>query len=183
MAREDRDLISGWAHDIEGPAIDAGCGPGHWTDFLHQRGVVVEGVDMVDAFITDATHRFPEVPFRVGTLEALPANDGELGAILSWYSLIHTPPARLHVALKEFARCIRPGGSLLLGFFEGDHVEAFDHAVITAHFWPVPLMQNQLTAAGFDVIETHSRTDPGQRPHAAILATRRADETPHRRIG
>ena len=173
MAEEDQDLISGWARDIDGPTIDAGCGPGHWTKFLHDHGVAAEGIDMVSEFIDHATARFPEVPFRVATLEALPADDGALAAILSWYSLIHTPPHDVPAVLSEFARCIEPDGSLLLGFFEGEQITAFDHAVVTAYFWPVPLMRDELTAAGFEIVETHTRADPGKRPHAAIIARRR----------
>lgn len=174
MAEEDRNLIAGWARDIGGPTIDAGCGPGHWTKFLHDHGVSVEGIDIVSEFIDGATARFPEVPFRVATLEALPAGDGALAAILSWYSLVHTPPDDVPALLNEFARCIRPEGTLLLGFFEGGQVEAFDHAVVTAYYWPVPLMQDELAAAGFEIVETHTRVDPGQRPHAAIIARRRS---------
>lgn len=177
-AEEDQKLISGWARDIGGPTIDAGCGPGHWTKFLRDHGVAAEGIDMVSEFIDEATARFPEIPFRVATLEALPAGDGALAAILSWYSLIHTPPHDVPAVLSEFARCIQPGGSLLLGFFEGEQIASFDHAVVTAYFWPVPNMQDELAAAGFDVVETRTRTDPGQRPHAAIIARRRTSSIP-----
>ena len=178
MAEEDQNLISGWARDIGGPTLDAGCGPGHWTKFLHDHGVAVEGIDMVSEFIDGATARFPEVPFRVAMLEALPADDGALAAILSWYSLIHTPPNDVPALLNEFARCIRPGGTLLLGFFEDGQIEAFDHAVVTAYYWPVPLMHDALAAAGFEMVETHTRTDPGRRPHAAIIARRRRSQLP-----
>ncbi|AWB86638.1 class I SAM-dependent methyltransferase [Mycetocola zhujimingii] len=174
MAEGDRNLIAGWARDVDGPTIDAGCGPGHWTKFLHDHGVAVEGIDMVSEFIDGAAARFPEVPFRVATLEALPADDAALAGILSWYSLIHTPPADVPALLTEFARCIRSEGTLLLGFFEAGQIEAFGHAVVTAYYWPVPLMQDELAAAGFEIVETHTRVDPGQRPHAAIIARRRS---------
>jgi ubiquinone/menaquinone biosynthesis C-methylase UbiE len=173
MAQEDQKLISVWAREIGSPTIDAGCGPGHWTKLLHDHGVAVEGIDMVSEFIVSASARFPEVPFRVATLEALPADDGALAAVLSWYSIIHTPPHDVPAVLNEFARCIRPDGSLLLGFFDGEQVEAFDHAVVTAYYWPTSAMHRELIAAGFDIVQTHTRSDPGQRPHAAIIARRR----------
>ncbi|TFD35916.1 class I SAM-dependent methyltransferase [Cryobacterium sp. TMT1-19] len=173
MPPEDRKLISVWARHIGGPMIDAGCGPGHWTKLLHDHGVAVEGIDMVNEFIESASARFPEVSFRVATLEALPADDGTLAAVLSWYSIIHTPPHDVSAVLNEFARCIRPDGTLLLGFFEGEQIEAFDHAIVTAYYWPVWVMHDELAAAGFDIVETHTRADPRQRPHAAIIARRR----------
>jgi hypothetical protein len=62
---------------------------------------------------------------------------------------------------------------MLLGFFEGDAVEAFDHAVVTAYRWPVASLVALLDEAGFDVVDVHTRTDPGHRPHGAISAMRR----------
>ena len=61
----DRQRIERGAERIDGPVIDVGCGPGHWTDFLHRRGVSVQGVDLVPEFIDSARERFPGVSFRV----------------------------------------------------------------------------------------------------------------------
>src|ERR1700712_3315408 len=71
MPPEDRELLASWSLDITGPVIDAGCGPGHWTAFLHERGAAVEGVDLVPEFIANAKQRFPHLPFRVGDLDDL----------------------------------------------------------------------------------------------------------------
>ncbi|WDF31984.1 hypothetical protein PTW37_08775 [Arthrobacter agilis] len=92
--------------------------------------------------------------------------------ILSWYSLIHHEPSTIRIPLLEFARALRPGGALLLGFFECAVIEKFAHAVAPAYGWPVSDLTDELTSAGFDVIETHARTAIGQRPHAAIIAQR-----------
>lgn len=35
----DVQLVTSWADRITGPAIDAGCGPGHWTAHLAARGL------------------------------------------------------------------------------------------------------------------------------------------------
>lgn len=59
-----------------------------------------------------------------------------------------------------------------LGFFEGPRIEPFDHAVVTAYFWPIDAMEQELTRAGFEIVDTHARTDQGSRPHGAILARR-----------
>ncbi|MBC7596620.1 MAG: class I SAM-dependent methyltransferase [Kineosporiaceae bacterium] len=168
----DQQLVAQWACDVRGAVIDAGCGPGHWTDFLKNRGVDAEGVDQVQAFIGRARKRFPAVPFRVASLGDLKVRDGYAAAILAWYSIIHLAPSDLPAVLSEFARCIAPGGSLLLGFFEGAAVEPFPHAVTTAYFWPIGEMSTQLETAGFHVHSVNTRTDPGERAHAAIIAHR-----------
>ena len=176
MHERDRELITRWAEPLDGPVLDAGCGPGHWSDHLRQLGHEAEGVDLTPAFVARAEERFPGVPFRVGSFDDLGVPDAGLGGILAWYSLIHLEPERVPSALDEFARCIRPGGSLLLGFFDGARVEPFPHKVVTAYFWPPSAMAERHEAAGFTVEEVHTRTDPGARPHAAIVARRTGAE-------
>lgn len=105
------------------------CGPGQWTNFIQTLGVSVEGVDLVPEFVDEARGRYPGVAFRVGCLDMLEVPDRSVAGILAWYSVIHTPPDEIDCALTEFARCIAPYGSLLLGFFEGHVIEAFPHAV------------------------------------------------------
>lgn len=173
MSHIDRERIQSWATALEGRVIDAGSGPGHWTAHLHGLGVDIEGIDMVAEFVASASARFPQVRFRQGRLEALPIKDGGVAGILSWYSVIHAAPADLPVLLAEFARCLAPGGSLLLGFFEGPRNEAFEHAVTAAYFWPVEEMTRELELAGFRVLDVSTRTDPGRRSHADISAVLR----------
>ncbi|MDH6680035.1 ubiquinone/menaquinone biosynthesis C-methylase UbiE [Rhodococcus sp. LBL1] len=115
--------------------------------------------------------QYPHLTFEVGSFEALDAATESLGGVLSWFSLIHHSPQDIQVPLAEFARVIRPGGGLLVGFFEGATIEAFDHAVTTAYRWPVAELSQELVTAGFEVIETHTRTD--NRPLGAITARRR----------
>ncbi|MBD4514950.1 methyltransferase domain-containing protein, partial [Xanthomonas citri pv. citri] len=89
------------------------------------------GIDPVPEFIDDARARFPDVAFRVGRAEALDVYDASVGGILAWYSLIHTDPSQLTAVFGEFARVLRPGGSILVGFFAGVDLTRFDHAVTT----------------------------------------------------
>ncbi|MGI9824614.1 class I SAM-dependent methyltransferase [Agromyces sp. Marseille-Q5079] len=171
----DRQLVSTWARGIDGGAIDAGCGPGHWTDFLTEHGLDARGVDLVPEFIERARREYPSVPFAVGDLNTLDCETGTIGGILSWYSLIHHEPGTIGVPLAEFHRALSPGGTLLIGFFEGAEVEQFDHAVAPAYRWPVEDLSAELQAVGFDVVESHVRKTVGQRPQAAVIARRGTD--------
>ncbi|MGW0176278.1 class I SAM-dependent methyltransferase [Rhodococcus sp. NPDC003322] len=168
----DRALVSSWAATLTGPVLDAGCGPGQWTDFLAERGLAARGIDLVPEFIDRARTQYPDLSFEVGGFEALDAATGSLGGVLSWYSLVHHSPQDIRTPMAEFARVIRPGGGLLVGFFEGETLDSFDHAVTTAHRWPAAELGRELATAGFEVVETHTRTGTGHRPHGAIAARR-----------
>lgn len=196
---DDLDFVSRWAGGLDGPVLDLGCGPGHWTAFLAGRdgaghdaaerglahgghaereragraGLDVSGVDPVPAFVRHARRTHPGVRYEVGSAEHLRAADGSIGGVLAWYSLVHHAPDGIGEPLREIERVLRPGGRLLVGFFEAPTLEPFDHAVVTAWRWPVDELAARLDAAGLTVLETTTRTDPGSRPHAALIAERR----------
>lgn len=166
----DRDLISGWADDVGGRIADVGCGPGQWTDFLHRGGHDVIGIEPVPEFVQLASAAYPAVDVISGHAHALGLPDHSIGGILAWYSLIHLTPEAIEPALAEFRRVLRPGGSLLIGFFTADAVAAFDHAVSAAWYWPADVLSARLRLAGFDVESTCTRHDPGVRAHGALTA-------------
>jgi len=172
MHESDRRTIAQWSSGLgTGPALDAGCGPGHWTAYINSLGIEIRGTDLVPEFIDDARARYPEVPFTVGSMSQLGLHDDSLRGILAWYSLIHTPNHELLAILEEFRRILIPDGRLLVGFFEGPSAEPFDHAIATAYYWSVEAMSSVLAQAGFCRFEIERRADAGHRPHAAISAT------------
>jgi len=166
----DLQLVTSWADAVTGPVLDAGCGPGHWTAHLAGRGIDARGVDQVPGFIEHARRSHPGVRVAVGRVEDLTEFSGSVGGVLAWYSLIHHDPAGLQRALAEFARVLRPGGGLLLGMVTGPVLERFDHAVVSAYRWPMEALSDKVHGAGFEVIETHTRTGIGYRPHGALVA-------------
>lgn len=171
-AAPDLMLVQRWAHSVEGRVLDVGCGPGQWTHYLAGLGVDVEGLDPVAEFIESAQATYPDERYRIGRAEALGVGDGALGGVFAWYSLIHTDPKQIDAPLDEFARCIRPRGGLVLGFFTGSELAPFEHAVTTAYCWPLDLLASKVEAAGFAVTHTESRADRPGRTLATILATR-----------
>lgn len=168
----DRAFVEAWAEHAAGALLDVGCGPGQWTAHLFRRGASIAGRDPSAAFIALARGSAPGIDFQLGTAEHLDVPDGALGGILAWYSLIHTNPALIDRPLREFARCLAPTGTLALGFFTGEHVEPFPHAIVQAYRWPAALLASRVTKAGFRVTEIVERTDVGQRPHGALVAVR-----------
>lgn len=179
---EDRELIEAWAEGLSGPVLDVGCGPGHWSAHLHGRGLEVEGVDATPEFLEHARAIAPGVPFRMGDLRQLDLADASLGGVLAWFSVIHTDPGAVPGVLRALAGALRPGGSLLLGFFSTDASSAsghtreplpFDHRVVTAWAWPVQTMVEAVEATGLDVVLQREWPTANGRRNAAIVAMRR----------
>lgn len=170
----DRQLIDSWAQRLSGRVLDAGCGPGHWTNRLAELGLDVHGIDLVPSFINHARASFAGIRFDMQSIEHIDEPDGSLGGILSWFSTIHHEPSAIGTPLAEFARTLRPSGELVLGYFDGASIDAFNHTVLRAYRWPAEELHRLLDAAGFDVIETHRRTARGARPVGAIVCEKRA---------
>lgn len=104
-------------------------------------------------------------------MKSLDVEDDAIVGILAWFSLIHLPPQDLDGVLAEFRRVMTPAGTLVVGFFEGDEVAAFDHKVVTAYRWPVDELSERLARAGFMEVEhQHRPSDGTHRPYAAITA-------------
>jgi len=70
---DDRTLIRRHLTGLPGPVLDVGCGPGHWTAYLHSLGVDATGIDMVPEFITHARATHPGPEFRLGSMTELEA--------------------------------------------------------------------------------------------------------------
>ncbi|MEV0894257.1 class I SAM-dependent methyltransferase [Promicromonospora sp. NPDC050262] len=118
---------------------DVGCGPGHVTAFLRDRGVDAFGVDLSPRLVSAAREANPGVRFDVGDmgdLGALGIEAGSLAGVVANYSVIHTPPDVLPATLAELSRVLAPGGYLLLSFQALDATDAaaepFDHKVSPA---------------------------------------------------
>jgi SAM-dependent methyltransferase len=155
-----------------GPVLDVGCGPGHLTEHLRSLGVDATGIDPVPAFITHARATYPDGRYHLGLWESLEVADHSVAGILAWFSTIHVPPQAIDGMLAGFRRAICPAGPLVLGFFDGDEVGAFDHKVTTAYRWPPDELSARLGRAGFTEVERLRRPGDGtHRPIAAIAAT------------
>jgi SAM-dependent methyltransferase len=167
------------AAGVAGPVAEAGCGPGRITAHLDRLGLPIFGVDMSPGMLAVAQGSHPGLSFVRGYLAALPVADSVLAGLVTWYSIIHTPPEQLGEVFAEFRRVLRPGGELLLAFQAGDeqvHLhQAYGHAItLDAYRLPPAWVEDQLTAAG---LITHTRIlrDPEPReptPQAFLLARR-----------
>ncbi|WP_017555984.1 class I SAM-dependent methyltransferase [Nocardiopsis baichengensis] len=160
----DRAVIAAFADLVRGagPVAELGCGPGAVTAHLRDLGLDAFGVDLSAALVAIARREYPDLRFDIGSMDALAVDDGALGGVLSWYSVIHLPPPEIPSYLAEFRRVLAPGGHLLLAFFEaeGGPVAAFDHKVATAYRWPADDLAAAAGAAGFTEVGRMLR-EPG----------------------
>ncbi|MCW3817782.1 class I SAM-dependent methyltransferase [Micromonospora sp. DR5-3] len=164
-----------------GPVVDLGCGPGHVTHWLAGRGVPAVGIDLSPGMVAQARRAYPEVEFREGDLLRLPAADGEFGAAVALYSVIHLNPDELRPALAEARRVLRPQAPLLVAVHLGDEVRHLDewwgHRVdVDFHFFAAETLLGALDDAGFTV---QARLERVSYPHEVetrrlyVLARRR----------
>lgn len=154
----DRALLAALVEQVGpgGAVADLGCGPGHVTAWLAERGVPVVGIDLSPEMVAVARREHPEVEFREGDLLRLPASDGEFGAAVALYSVIHLGPDELRSAFAEIRRVLRPGAPLLVAVHLGTEVRHLDqwwgHRVdVDFHFFEAQTLLGALTDAGFAV--------------------------------
>ena len=107
-----------------GPIADVGCGPGHTTRYLTDRGGRVTGSDVSGRMVVEARERFPDLTFEQGDLRSLvrPPTDSGWAAVVAWYSLVHLSGAELDGAVAALTRPLIPGGWLALAVHVGDEI-------------------------------------------------------------
>ncbi|MGK3202950.1 class I SAM-dependent DNA methyltransferase [Amycolatopsis sp. MEPSY49] len=108
-----------FAAEVGGPAVDVGCGPGHFTAYLASLGVDASGIDLSPGMIDLARQAHPELRFEVGSMTDLALPDASVAGVLASWSLIHIPDESVPVTLAHFRRVLRPDGLLMIGYHVG----------------------------------------------------------------
>ncbi|GAA1974699.1 class I SAM-dependent methyltransferase [Kitasatospora viridis] len=180
----DRALLGALLEQAEpgAPVADLGCGPGHVAGWLAAAGARVVGVDLSPAMVELAGAAHPAAEFRVGDLCGLPAADGEFGAAVVLYSVIHLTADELGGAFAELHRVLRPGGRALIAFHLGDQVvrltEWWGHRVaVDFHHHGLATVAGELERAGFAVeVRLEREPYPAEAPtRRGYLVARRQD--------
>jgi SAM-dependent methyltransferase len=179
----DRALLAALVEQVEPgtPVADLGCGPGHVSAWLAGHGVAATGIDLSAAMVAAARREFPGADFREGDLLDLPAKDGEFGAVVAFYSIIHLAPEELRPAFEEMRRVLRPGGVALVSFHIGTEVRHFDdwmgHEVdVDFRFFETRHVAGELGDAGFEVdarLERRNHPEEVETRRAYLVARRR----------
>ncbi len=101
--------------DVRGlTGLDVGCGEGHNTRLLADRGARVSAVDVSEAFIAYARQEEARAPrhidYRVASAVALPFGDATFDFVAAFMSLMDIPETAQ--VLADAHRVLKPGGFL-----------------------------------------------------------------------
>lgn len=93
-------------------ALDVGCGEGRFCRMLAQHGIAVTGIDPTAALLKAAQTRDPNGTYLSAGAEQLPFPDQSFDLVVSYLTLIDIDD--FEAAIREMARVLTPGGTLLI---------------------------------------------------------------------
>ena len=175
------EFVSEVAERPASKVLDAGCGAGRMVTNLLSLAPSLEitGIDLSTEMITLARSAHPTVKFSQADLADTRFPEREFDGILAWYSIIHTAPDQLANIVAEFARILRTGGLVLLGYQAGVGERRLDkpygHDVdLRAFLHRTDDVIVTLTNAGFELIAKLDRAPrPSERHAQAFVLARR----------
>lgn len=161
--------------------LDAGCGPGNFTNYMRTKDINAEGIDMSPEMLAHAQKRVPDATFRQMDMRWLRYPDGVFDGTLAAYSLIHIPTPEMGDALRELHRVLTQEGLLLIigQAGEPDHVEDDPFAPgekVFVNFFSEQRLRTWLEANAFEVLETATKEsrDPQSWSKGVVSALARA---------
>jgi len=162
----DRELLDAFAESVrgQGEVCEIGCGPGHISRYLQDRGATMSAVDLSGEMVKCARRMNPDIQFAQANMLALAVPDASLAAIVCFYAIIHVGRENVTRALRGMNRALEPGGLLLLSFHGGagelHRGEWYEKPVsIDVTLFGSDEMSGYLDAAGFEVVNFAER-DP-----------------------
>jgi SAM-dependent methyltransferase len=108
-----------------GPVLDIGCGTGRHLAALGRRGTSAFGLDLSPHLLALAARRAPGRVVR-GDMRRLPFADGAFDAALSMFTSFgyFAESAENRRVLEEARRVVRPGGGLVIDYFNAERTLA-----------------------------------------------------------
>src|SRR3954470_4693680 len=98
-------------------ALDVGCGEGRFCRLLKSAGVTAVGLDPTAQLLDVARQRDPTGDYRMGVAERLEFESESFDLVVSYVTLVDIVDFR--TAIREMARVLKPGGSLLVANLNG----------------------------------------------------------------
>lgn len=90
--------------------LDVGCGAGHKSKYLTEKGFKVTGVDFSEGLLDIARREVPEAQFILADMRDLSSIDGQFDAVLAIASLLHIPKKEACDVMAGWVEKLKPGG-------------------------------------------------------------------------
>lgn len=114
MLCDEYDLIAAELPLENAQVLELGCGKAEKTRAIAQAGkvaaIVALEVDAIQHALNLQIADLPNVSFRHGAAEAIPAADASFDIVMMFKSLHHVPMDKMDLALSEIRRVLKPGG-------------------------------------------------------------------------
>jgi ubiquinone/menaquinone biosynthesis C-methylase UbiE len=117
--------------------LDLGCGLGRTTLILHEMGLSVKGIDASEVFINIAKRRFPYLDLQVGSFDCLEEPDCAYSHVLIAFNGLDLafPESQRVMVLRECARVLQPGGTLIFSSHNIKSLHYFSPRCISRVLW------------------------------------------------
>lgn len=160
----DRALLDKFVSELDSSSVlcDVGCGPGHITRYLFDKGVNIFGIDVSEKCVEIARRENPKMRFETMDMAKLDIADESLDGIISFYSIIHTPKKFMKVLFREFNRVLEKHGRILIVVKKGEtegyinELEGFKTDVYFTNFNEREI-EDYLKTNGFKVVSLKTR--------------------------
>ncbi|MBW7955502.1 Type 1 glutamine amidotransferase-like domain-containing protein [Patescibacteria group bacterium] len=160
--------------------LDVGAGPGQFSNYIHQQGFTVTGIDFSIEMNKIAQSLYPQLNFQVMDMRKLQFEKESFDGVLVAYSLIHIQSVELRNTLKGFLTVLKPGGYLLIIAQAGEADRIIDEPFLPSekmffNFFTPERLQKYLSNVGFEVesIEERNSLDPDSVSNRVIYALAR----------
>jgi len=157
----------------EAPTVlDVGCGDGART--LANLPPDSVGLDFSRAGLDLAAETVPESRLVQGDMTELPIGTDSVDAVTAYHAVFHIPRDQHPTVYREFARVLRPGGTVLMTLPSGQFETVRRGWMGGSMFFSAPGRRatlDQLADAGFTETETVTATDPLGSDSEFVFAT------------
>lgn len=144
---------------------DVGCGTGMLLSALGESypDLDLHGIDITPQMLARAKRRLGDRAWlRLAPAEALPFDDEAFDVLIST-SMLHLLGGLQQMAIAEWTRVLRPGGTMAITDWRGDHLATRAHTGLLTllgrrHYAPLPEggIEALMAGAGLEVTESRS---------------------------
>lgn len=156
--------------------LDIGCGAGKPVDsYFVSKGHKVIGIDISEKMIELAKKNVPKGEYKVTDMSELQKGEYFVDAVVSFYSIFHTPREKHQLLLNKINSFLPKGGLLLITMgsseWEGKEENFFGAEMFWSHYGSeknTEIVKN----AGFEVVLDKIDTAGNER-HQVLLAKKK----------